>query len=370
MARKTAIAVATVLQVLHVAAWTAYYAITRLVYSSDESFVVMLASAETLPTIVGLVGGVIAERYGYRAVFAFGLLEGLFLSAAGLWLHDKGMLWVSALLASMMWSIAGPQVIGYVLTVSGLSGRMLGVVLAGGAIGWSLGGAVSPIAAEKLGSSRVLVAAGLVVALVYIGFMALPKAKPSVGGARLAGRFKLLLLVMVPVSLALAGTEIIGSLYLAKLGREFTADIYALAIALSGAVSAVVRPYFGSLVDRFGEYRLLPVALALYAIHAPILMYSHGIIFLVAWLAPLYPLFDINLYRYAARLLGEALGSATVSASYSVAGLILLPLSQANISFTAYNIVAVASFLSAAALALLIYTFAQHGLRENRLKGE
>jgi MFS family permease len=368
--RNAAIAAATVLQVLHVAAWTAYYTITRQVYRADESFVVMLASAETLPTIVGLIGGFIAERFGYRTVFAFGILEGFFLSATGLWLYSREALWLSALLASMMWSIAGPQVIGYVLTVSGLSGRMLGIVLAGGAIGWSLGGAVSPIAAVRFGPDRVLTAAGVTVSLVYIGFIMLPKAKPARESLELSGRLKLLLLVIIPSSLSLAGTEIIGSLYLAKLSREFPADMYALAIALSGAVSAAARPYMGSLVDRFGEHRLLPLSLILYAAYTPILMYTHGIAFFIAWLAPLYPLFDISLYRYTARLLGEALGSATVSASYSIAGTILLLLSKHTPSRTVYNAAAIASFLSAAILAPLVYSLAGHSSETDRLKGE
>jgi MFS family permease len=365
MFRKAAIAAATALQVIHIASWAAYYAITRRVYSYDENFVVMLAAAETLPTIIGLLGGLIAERYGYRIVFSFGLLEGAFLASTGVWLYNRDILWVSALLASMMWSIAGPQVIGYVLTVSELSGKMLGVVLSGGAVGWSLGGAVAPIAAAKFGPNRILIAAGMATITVYALLMLLPAMKPRREAARVAGRFRVLMLVMVPVSLSLAGTEILGSLYLAKLGREFTADLYALAIALSGAISAVVRPFIGSLVDRFGEDRLLPIALLLYALYTPVLMYAHGIAFFFAWLIPLYPLYDTNLYRYTARILGEALGSAAVSASYSVAGSILLILSKIDTSFEAYNMAAIIFFVSSAFLTRALYSLAR-GQIENK----
>lgn len=345
----------TLLQTLHIAAWSAYYAITRRVYSGDESFLIMLASAETLPTVASIAGGLLAEKRGYRVVFVVGVFEGLFLSLTGLWLHSRRLLWLSAFLASMFWSIAGPQVLGYVLTFTGLSGRSLAIVLAGGAIGWSVGGAAAPILAESWGGGPVLIVSGVIVAAIYVSLVMLPELKPRQVLRGWRRKAKAMAVVAVPVSFALVGTEILGSLYLAKLSREFPATLYALGIALSGVTSALSRPYIGALVDRLGERRLLPLALTAYALYTPLLMYTHGWLFFAAWLLPIYPMLDINLYKYAARFLGEALGSSIVSASYSVAGLILVTLGRAELSFEAYNLAAIAFFIAATLLTIASY---------------
>ncbi|HID41562.1 MAG TPA: hypothetical protein EYP33_05345, partial [Pyrodictium sp.] len=107
------------LQALHVSSWSAYYALTRKLYNDDIEFLVMLAAAETLPTAVGMFGALLAEKRGYHAALAPGILEGLFLAMVGVFIDQPLMLWLSALLASLFWSTSGPQILGYTMTLTG-----------------------------------------------------------------------------------------------------------------------------------------------------------------------------------------------------------------------------------------------------------
>ncbi|WP_338034158.1 MFS transporter [Hyperthermus butylicus] len=341
------------LQLLHVAGWSAYFALTRMVYSGSSEYLVMLAAAETIPTIAGVLGAILAERLGYRPIFLLGIAEGLFLSLTGIWLHRPELLWLAALIASFSWSLAGPQILGYALTVSGLSARSLGIVLAGGTIGWSLGGAAAPILAAYVGADVVLVVSGIIVAAIYLVLGLMPQARPSRKGGKGLTRLRYFAVAIIPASLAFVGTEIVGTIYMAKLSVEMERLGYALGIALSGFIGAAVRPYAGSLVDRIGEARVLPLVLILYAGYIPLLASTHGPIFMAVWLLPLYPLFDVAIYKYAARLVGEAMGSAAVSSAYSIAGIVLLSAARLRGETSTYNALAVAAFLAAATAAAI-----------------
>ncbi|NOZ89325.1 MAG: hypothetical protein GXO15_05310, partial [Crenarchaeota archaeon] len=85
------------LEMLHVAGWSAYYAVTRLVYAGDEGFLYALSAAETLPAAAAGLGALLAERRGYRAAVGLGVAEGAALAAAGLLVDSRPGLWAAAL---------------------------------------------------------------------------------------------------------------------------------------------------------------------------------------------------------------------------------------------------------------------------------
>ena len=350
--RVTALAL---LQVLHVAGWGAYYAVTRMVYAADAGFLLRLASAETLPTAAGLLGGVAARHWGYRRVLLMGTLEGLSLAAAGVGLGAPGALLASVFLASLFWSIAGPQVYALALTLSSGSAEKLGVVLAGATLGYSLGAGLAPALAAVLGPGRVLEAAGLLVAASYLGAAAAagrtwPRSQDL--GAKAA--VKRIAVVAGAAAAAYVGTETLGSVYMGRLSAEVGPRLYSLALAAGGLLGAAVRPLAGRLIDRLGEGRVVPLAAALYAVYVPVLDRLHGVAFLAAWLLPLYPVLDTGLYKVASRLLGEALGSSVVSSSYSVTGVVLAAAAERGVRGAVLASLGfmVSSVLSAAALRL------------------
>ncbi|KSW11450.1 hypothetical protein CF15_00920 [Pyrodictium occultum] len=343
-----------VLQLVHIASWAAYYALTRELYSGEPGFLVRLAAAETLPTAVGLLGGAVAERRGYRTALALGLLEGLFLASAGVFIHRPLLLWASALLASLFWSMAGPQVLGYSLTITRGSGSRLGVVLAGGTLGWSLGGSVAPLAARVLGPGRVVAAGGAAVVLVYLVLALLS------GGTRPARRSgedasrSTLAAMMLLSSLVFTGTEVIGSVYMAKLSVEAGNLGYAAANAATGLMAAAARPLAGRVIDRAGSGLVLAASLAAYTVYTLLLHSLHGLGFVAVWLIPLYPFLDTSLYKLAASLLGDAMGTAAVISGYSLAGAVLLAASQRGLGVWGYTLLAVTAFQLALALAVLL----------------
>jgi len=344
-----------VLQVLHVSSWSAYYVLTRKLYNDDPEFLVMLAAAETLPTAAGVLGAIIAEKRGYHAALAMGVLEGLFLAMVGVFIDQPMMLWASALLASLFWSTSGPQILGYAMTLSGGSGTVLGIVLAGSTLGWSIGGALAPIVSDTIGPGRVMLIAGISTMIVYLALILFfNNLKP---GEEERGRrwISLILVTVLLASLVFTGTEIIGSLYMAKLSIEAGSSTgYAAANAATGLIATVARPAVGSIVDRAGEGLVLVAGLAAYTVYTALLSSLHGLAFILVWLLPVYPFVDTSLYKLAARLLGDAMGSAAVSSSYSVTGLILLAAAQMELGEKGYTLLAVAAFQLALVISVIL----------------
>ncbi|OWJ54812.1 MFS transporter [Pyrodictium delaneyi] len=343
------------LQALHVSSWSAYYALTRKLYNDNPEFLVMLAAAETLPTAVGMFGALLAEKRGYHAALALGILEGLFLAMVGVFIDQPLMLWLSALLASLFWSTSGPQILGYTMTLAGGSGTVLGLVLAGSTLGWSIGGALAPLLSDIIGASHVMIISGIITMTMYLALILLSdNLKPGKERTNWK-RTRFIAAIALLSSLVFTGTEIIGSLYMAKLSVETGSSAgYAAANAATGLVAAAVRPAAGSIIDRVGENFVLAAGLAAYTVYIALLSSLHGLAFVLVWLVPIYPFVDTSLYKLAARLLGDAMGSAVVSSSYSITGLVLLAAARIELGESGYTLLAVASFQLALVLSIIL----------------
>lgn len=342
------------LQTIHVGAWAAYFTITRQVYSGDSSFLILLAAAETLPTIAGLLGGWLSERYGYRIPLLLGSIEGLGLMIAGLLLHEKQLFWASVFAASLAWSIGGPQIYAFTLTYSGNRAESLGIVTAGSTIGFTLG-SFAPILAERVGGGTILSVMGLLVVLVYLIIAGMAGSlKPEGPGYGGGDRRVPIIITIIATALAFTGVEIIGSVYMARLSEEVGTTLYSLANAGAGIVGAVARPLAGKLIDYAGPTPVLSTTLLLYAVYTVLLDASKGIAMALLWIIPLYPVFELSLYKLASSVAGEAMGTATVSSSYSLTGAILFAFGYANVGNQGLSYVAVASFLLAIPLALAV----------------
>ncbi len=326
------LAVLLSVQVLHVAGWGIYYALTRMIYARQEGFLLLLAAAETIPTITGIVGGILAERKGYKSVLLVGILEGLGLILAGTFVYNPKLLWLSVLFASIMWSMAGPQVYAYTLSLFNGETYKLGIVAAGSTIGYSVGSGFAPLLYKIVNSEPTLIVAGIMIVIAYIMIIVLlPDRKPKVlNNDRSSGLATYLCLIVI-ASLSFLVVEVIGSIYMGRLSVEVGLETYGLVNLTSGLIGALARPLAGKIIDSIGSRTSLLIILMAYSAYVHVLNASHGILFAVLWLIPLFPFLDLGLYKLASLMMGESRGTAIVAASYSVTGLVLLLMSVMSI---------------------------------------
>ena len=330
MARRLGL-LAAVLQVLHVAGWGAYYSLTRLVYSGENGVLYLLSASETLPTVAGLLGARLAERRGYRAVLlAWGLLEALGLAAAGAFIDRPLLLASGAFLASLAWSIAGPQLYAMIYTLTG-STEAVGLASAGATLGYSLG-ALAPLAARELGAGTALSLASLPVAAAYLAAAVLADgARPGRGGDRGwredAGAAAA---VAVVAALVYVAGETVNSAFMGRLAGEAGATLYSFANTVAGLLAAAAKPLAGRLVDAAGPWRLLPAGLAAYTAYVLVLSRLQGPAMALAWVLPVSPFVELSLTGAAYSLLGEHRGAAVLAAAYSLAGAAMAAASLLN----------------------------------------
>ncbi|NOZ88361.1 MAG: hypothetical protein GXO15_00360, partial [Crenarchaeota archaeon] len=83
-------------------------------------------------------------------------------------------------------------------------------------------------------------------------------------------------------------------------------------------------PLAGLACDRVGAWRLLALAIPVYAAYIAALETAPPRLLPLLWVAPLYPLLDTPLGLAAAEAVGEHRGAAALAAAYTAAGIVLM----------------------------------------------
>ena len=330
---------------LHVLGWGIYYSVSRMLVSSiGYSGVLAYAAAETLPTALSIPASSIAARRGYRGLILVGFLEAAALAGfAAPWPLSP----LAVLAASAAWAVAGPTILSAILE-TGSRGVRLGAILSSTALGWSLGGFIGPLVYSRFGVLGASLLSALSIAACYA--ILLPYAPPSAsrpGGSRVGA------LETLAYSLALsplvAAMEASFALVMARVSQELPVGLYAAVLAATGVLSAAGKPVAGVLVDRLGAAPVYYAAIAAYSAWMLLVSRLDGLALVAAFLAPIYPFYEVGFYARASVLLGERRASAAWAASYTVAGLILLALRSSRLGYT--GVLTVSSLLAASSLA-------------------
>ena len=334
---------------LHVLGWGVYYSVSRmLVANIGYSGVLIYAAAETLPTALSIPASSIAAARGYRRLILVGFLEAAALAGfAAPWPYSP--LFVFA--ASAAWAVAGPTISSAILE-TGLSGVRLGAIFSSTALGWSLGGFVGPLIYTAFGLQGAAIIAAASIAVCYA--LLLPYAPPTAskpGGSRVGS------LETLAYSLALspliAGMEASFALVMARLSEMLPVELYAWVLAGTGIASALGKPVAGILVDWLGSTPVYYGAIAAYSAWMYLVSRLDGVALAVAFLAPIYPFYEIGFYSRAARLLGERRASAAWAASYTAAGVIVLGLRWSSLGYRG-TLVASAALAASSLLAIVL----------------
>ena len=333
-----------------------YYSITRAYFSSaGPDYLAQLVAAETIPIALGVPWARIAEKKGFRIALLPGFLEALFLLLLGfIGTQPNSITLFVVCMASLFWSLAGPQTTAIVITASP-TGHTLSNYFIGSTIGWSLGALTAPLTYQVLGYTPTMILTGLLTAASYILYILYLPAEHPKHKISWQSNHSLILYVVALSTTVFYVIEIIGSIYLSTLYIELNRDntVYALTLFATGLIGTVARPIAGKAVDKLGPRRVLQATLLAYAVYAYIYPSLHGIAAVIAWLIPLFPFLDTSLYLYTTRILGEALGTATTSVACTPAGLTLLTISMLNTSLQTYH---TTSTLAALASAILLAT--------------
>ncbi len=317
--------------VLHVAGWGVYYSVSRSLGDRlGTQLLLLLVVLETAPSILSVLSSSIAARRGYRGLLLLGFVEAAGLAGFGLLPYP--WFFGAVLVASLGWALAGPHTITVILE-SGYRGVELGAALSSTAIGWTLGSFTGPLLRDAIGlEGSMLVAAGMVASCYAIILRGLPRRASRPGGARVGWRETLV--YSLSLSPLIIATETSFTLIMSRLSSELPTLHYSLVLGATGVTSAIGKLVAGSAVRRARPSLVYRGAMLGYAAWMLLSSRLDGYALAVAFVAPIYPFFEIGYYEHVTPLLGERRATAAWAASYTLASLGLLALAYLHPGFT------------------------------------
>ncbi|MEM4517026.1 MAG: MFS transporter [Desulfurococcaceae archaeon] len=329
-----------------------------------EAAVVLFTGANWFYTLLGLFAGKVSSTIGERKT----VLLGLFCSIPillGYFITDPYYLALTVSIASFPWVLSWSAVLKAVFSLSSRDnmGRYYGKITIGSGLGFFFGSIVTGLIIAVLGLSGVYVVVVLTLTVSYLIYYYKYPTFISESRVKNTSIVKItinLLPALISLSLIVFIRELLYSLAPIKLNNSIEAltlhipkwleyTIYGLIYSGGALISPVARIIAGKLVDKYGPLSVyISVVLSYTALYWAF-GYSSGIIPVILWQIPLYPLLDTSFNVFVAmKLSSEELtsGFGLVYAFTAIGGLMLLPLLLLN----ELNIVYIGIFVSAAGI--------------------
>ena len=363
---------------LYSSAYGSYVAVSRAVardlLGADYTFLTYLIAAETIPSILAVFAGALADVVGRRRLMVIG-----FLSAVPLALMSCSPLQLYPLLAGLhvtLFTLSSPSVTGTYLAATSSSGISYSYYGIGGSLGWAFGGVIGSALMGAFGASVsfiysfIAVVAGFTFAYIcYPTHIDLGKAasfKESLKAVRYARN------VLVPVILALIALELMwnASSYKIRvfvnsegLGDTLYGVIY---VMVPGVLGAILRPLAGYLSDRYNIRTMFLFSILSYSAVFTAFTALPPPVFLIAWFIPVYQFFDQAAMMGVSRALPrkyQATAAGAMSTAWTLAGLSVLALSpfMGSATLTTINLIATAFFTTSYVTGLAVGEWVRSG---------
>ncbi len=363
---------------LYSSAYGSYVAVSRAVardlLGADYTFLTYLIAAETIPSILAVFAGALADVVGRRRLMAIG-----FLSAVPLALMSCSPLQLYPLLAGLhvtLFTLSSPSVTGTYLAATSSSGISYSYYGIGGSLGWAFGGVIGSALMGAFGVSVsfiysfIAVVAGFTFAYIcYPTHIDLGRAtsfKESLKAVRYARN------ALVPVILALIALELMwnASSYKIRvfvnsegLGDTLYGVIY---VMVPGVLGAILRPLAGYLSDRCNIRKMFLFSILSYSAVFTAFTVLPPPVFLIAWFIPVYQFFDQAAMMGVSRALPreyQATAAGAMSTAWTLAGLSVLALSpfMGSATLTTINLIATAFFTTSYVTGLAVGEWVRSG---------
>ncbi len=363
---------------LYSSAYGSYVAVSRAVakdiLGADYTFLTYLIAAETIPAILAVFAGALADVIGRRRLIVAGLL-----SATPFALMARAPLQLYPLLAGLhitLFTISSPSVTGTYLAATSSSGIRYSFFGMGGSLGWAFGGVIGSALMGALGAPASFTYSSLAVATGFLLAYACYPTHIELGRAT-SLRESLISVkyarnTLIPVILALVALELMwnASSYkirayvsLERLGDTLYGVVY---VMVPGILGAILRPLAGYMSDRYSVRSMFLLSVLSYSAVFTAFTTLPPPFFLIAWFIPVYQFFDQATMMGISRSLPreyQATAAGAMSTAWTLAGLSVLALSpfMGLATLATINLFATALFAATYVIGLAIGEWKRSG---------
>ncbi len=330
----------------------------------EYSFMTLLVASENLPLMFSILGGGLGDVIGRRSTFLIGFLSTIPLILIG-YLPIQ-LLPLMAGLYMFFWSLAQPSVTGALLHATSSSGIHYSIFAMFGTIGWGIGGPLAGIIIGGYDWRIAWIVTGLInIAGYIIAYLLFPK--HVVGGGveprELFYALRHVYLYVVASILCVSGFLLFfGNYALILRSRIGDPSLFGLFYTFIPAIMGLIsRPILGYASERIDPRLLALLGSLLYIFVITGLYLSTGIMMLILWALPIYPLIDQGfMLTFSRRLRGElqSFASGLWWSSFSLGGVIVLLISFTYITSEFFYIYIVSlTLLLSSTILLMIYIY-------------
>jgi hypothetical protein len=328
------------------------------------SFMTLLVAAENIPLIFSVVGGGLGDVIGRRTVFLIGFLSTIPLILMGY--LPLEYLPLMAGLYMFFWSLAQPSVTGALLHATSSSGIHYSLFAMSGTIGWGVGGPLAGIIITGYGWWGAWITTAAINLLGYIiAYIFFPRhvIGGGVHGRELVEALECVYIYVIAAILGVSGFLLFfGNYALVLRSRISDPGLFGLFYTFIPAILGLIsRPILGYLSEKIDPRILALTGTVTYTFVITGLYLSTGVLMLILWALPIYPLIDQGfMLTFSKKLRGElqSFASGLWSSMFSIGGLIVLLIGFTWITSSFTHIyMCSATLLTASSILLLIIMY-------------
>ena len=303
--------------------------LVKEVLGGDYSFLALLVASETVPTLISLGTGALADVIGRRSLILIG--TSMIIPYTLMSYVELKYLPILSTLGTIIWTLATPAVMGTYLDATRSSGKLYSIYAIGNTIGWALGGVIAGSLSYILGK-KLFIILGVISTTGYIlPYIFYPKSEVSTRapGRLVISGIRSILTLFIGISATYSGLELFSYAFSFKiLDITKSSLLYGLYYTtLPAILGAFVRPLAGYLTDRYDPGKLLLVTIVSEAVLYTLLALTTGYLALVLWLIPIWPFLDQSAVMTVSRSLErrlQGLAAGIINTSWSLAGIAIL----------------------------------------------